>query len=206
MNTQLHLSALLASVGLLATGLACATAPGQTVANFKALDQNGAAHELYKLADAKAVVVMIQGNGCPIVRQALPALQEIRTQYQAKGVEFLLLNSNQQDDRAAVAAEAKEFSIQFPILIDNQQAVGEALGVQRTAEVFVIEPKSWKLVYRGPMDDRLSYEKQRPSAEKRYLANALEEIVAGKPVSVTHADGVGCIVNFPERGKQKIKT
>jgi peroxiredoxin len=206
MNTKLRLFSLLAATSLLvAIGLpapALATATAATVSNFRLLDQDGKPHELYSLSDRKAVVLMIQGNGCPIVRQALPGLQEIRDQYRAQGVEFLLLNSNQQDDRSAVANEAKEFSISLPILVDNTQQVGEALGVQRTSEVFVIDPQGWKLAYRGPMDDRLSYERQRPPT-KHYLTDALDAMIAGKPVKVAHADGVGCIVNFPDRGKKK---
>jgi peroxiredoxin len=194
-------SVLLPVIVLAASAVAApafATAPGETVDNFRLIDQNGKSHELYYSSDMKAVVVMIQGNGCPIVRQALPALQEIRDKYQAQGVEFLLLNSNLQDNRDAVAREAKEFGIDFPILVDNTQLVGEALGVQRTSEVFVIDPKGWKLAYRGPMDDRLSYERQRP-ATKHYLTDALDNMVAGEPVKVTKAEGVGCIVNFPDR-------
>ena len=87
----------------------------------------------------------------------------------------------------------------------KRQLIGEALGVQRTSEVFVIDPKGWKLVYRGPMDDRLSYEKQRP-ASKHYLADALDAVAAGKPVKVTKADGVGCIVNFPRAPEHASRT
>jgi peroxiredoxin len=183
-------------------GQAWALNPGDVVDNFRLLDQNGKSHELYYSSDMKAIVLMVHGNGCPIVRQALPALREIREQYQAQGIEFLLLNSNLQDKPEAVAAEAKEFNIDFPILLDGgAQLVGEALGVVRTSEVFVIDPKGWKLVYRGPMDDRLSYEKQRP-ASKHYLTDALDSVVAGQPVKVTKADGVGCLVNFPERDRK----
>jgi peroxiredoxin len=179
-------------------GQAWAVNPGQVVDNFRLLDQNGKSHELYYSSDMKAVVLMVHGNGCPIVRQAVPALREIREKYQSQGVEFLLLNSNLQDKRDDVAAESKEFNVDFPILLDEAQLIGEQLGVVRTSEVFVIDPKSWKLVYRGPMDDRLSYEKQRP-ASKHYLTDALDAVVAGKPVKVPKADGVGCLVNFPER-------
>ena len=103
------------------------------------------------------------------------------SKYQAQGVEFLLLNSNLQDKRDAVAKEAKEFKIDFPILLDESQLIGESLGVVRTSEVFVIDPKGWKLEYRGPMDDRLSYERQRP-ATNHYLTDALDAVLAGQPV------------------------
>lgn len=200
MKTALHSLAAVALTGWLA-GPAAALEPGQVVDNFRLLDQRGEAHELYYLSDMKAVVVMVQGNGCPIVRQALPALAEIRARYQGRGIEFLLLNSNLQDTRAALAKEAADFKIDFPILLDESQRVGEALGVVRTSEVFVIDPAGWKLAYRGPMDDRLSYERQRP-ARHHYLADALDAMVAGKPVKTPKAEGVGCLVNFPERGRK----
>lgn len=193
------LAVLAVTMGLTAQVLAIE--PGQRVDNFRLLDQQGKSHELYYLSDMKAVVLMVQGNGCPIVRQALPALAEVRARYQSQGVEFLLLNSNLQDTRELVAKEASDFKIDFPILLDESQLIGEALGVVRTSEVFVIDPKGWKLKYRGPMDDRLSYERQRP-AKNHYLTDALDAVVAGKPVQTPHADGVGCLVNFPEADRK----
>src|SRR5207342_1899144 len=101
----------------------------------------------------------------------LPELRQIRDSYRTQGVEFLLINSNLQDDRDAIAKEAAEFGIDFPILVDDLQLIGESLGVTRTADVFVVDPKTWKLVYRGPMDDRLSYGAQKPTAMKHYLVD-----------------------------------
>ncbi|MBX9964013.1 MAG: redoxin family protein [Burkholderiales bacterium] len=178
-----------------------AAAPGDRVDNFRLLDQNGVSHELRYLSDAKAVVLMVQGNGCPIVRQALPALRELRDSYRDRGVEFLLINSNLQDDRTAIVTEAKEFGFDIPVLKDEAQLVGEALGVERTAEVFVIDPKTWQLTYRGALDDRLDYEKQKPVPTKRYLADALDAMLAGQPVATTRTQTAGCLVNFPERGR-----
>jgi hypothetical protein len=144
---------------------------------------------------------MTYGNGCGIVQKSLPRLREIRDEYRAKGVEFLLIDPNLQDDRDAVAKEAAEFGNDLPILVDETQLIAEALGVDRTADVFVIDPKSWKLVYRGPMDDRLSYGAQKPVANKPYLTDALDATLAGHPVAVAKAEAVGCLINFPERGR-----
>ena len=192
------------SVAWLMAGACCinatfAAAPGDRVDNFRLLDQNGASHELRYLSDAKAVVLMVQGNGCPIVRQALPAFRELRDSYRSQGVEFLLVNSNLQDNRDAIAAEAKEFGIDIPILADDTQLVGEALGFERTAEVFVIDPKTWQLTYRGALDDRLDYEKQKPAPTRRYLADALDAMLAGQSVPLARTQTAGCLVNFPER-------
>lgn len=191
--------------GVLALGFALqcwAVTPGSKVPDFKLTDHRGQSHRLYDLAGEKAIVIMIQGNGCPIVRQAQVHLQEVRDRYRGKGIEFMMLNPNLQDDAQSIAKEADEFRITFPILVDRKQQVGELLGVERTSEVFVIEPRSWKLLYRGPMDDRLHYERQR-APSKTYLTDALDSVLAGRAVAVTSADGVGCIVNFPEREKRQ---
>jgi hypothetical protein len=177
--------------------------PGDRVDNFMLLDQHGASHELYYLSDAKAVVLMVHGCGCPIVRNALPGLKEIRERYRAQGVEFLLINSNLQDDRTAVAKETTEFAIDFPILLDRTQLIGESLGVTRTADVFVIDPPSWTLVYRGPIDDRLAYGKQKPAATHAYLRAALDALLAGEPVAVAQAETAGCLVHLPERERRE---
>ena len=188
--------------GLFFAGSALALGPGDHVDNFRLLDQAGASHELYYLSDASAVVLMTYGNGCGIVQKSLPRLRQIRDEYRAKGVEFLLLDANLQDDRDAVAKEAAGFGNDLPILVDETQLIAEALGVDRTADVFVIDPKSWKLVYRGPMDDRLSYGAQKPDASKPYLTDALDATLAGHPVAVAKAEAVGCLINFPERERR----
>ncbi|MFB3107570.1 MAG: redoxin domain-containing protein, partial [Pseudomonadales bacterium] len=195
-----RLSALLAL--LLASASASALAPNDRIDNFRLFDHAGQSHELYYLSDAKAVVFMVQGNGCPIVRNALPRLKEIRDTFESQGVEFRMINANLQDNRASIAKEAEEFGIDMPILIDDTQLIGESLGLVRTGEVFVVDPKTWTVAYHGALDDRLTYENQKAEAKHHYLVDALEQMVAGDAVEVAHVDAVGCLINFPENGKR----
>jgi peroxiredoxin len=198
MKCKFWAGSVLAVSATLLVGLAQATMPGEVVADFKLVDHTGKTRSLYERNSTKPIVLMIQGNYCPIVRHAMPALREVSDRYTTQGVRFLLLNSNIQDNRETIAKEVEEFGYTFPVLVDTKQKIGEALVVQRTSEVFVVDPKTRKLIYRGPMDDRLSYERQRP-ATKHYLIDALDAALAGQPVKVPYADGVGCIVNFPNR-------
>jgi peroxiredoxin len=195
------LRGVLLSLGALWTlGAAAASAltPGQHVADFTLTDQSGAKHELYGLSNRKAVVIMTQSNGCPIVRLAVPALREIRAQYESRNIEFLLLNPTLQDTPESVTQEAKEFGFDMTVLLDRSQTVGASWGVDRTAEVFVIDPKTWTLMYHGPIDDRLNYEAQRP-VRHRYLTDALDAVLAGKPVAVASVMSPGCLIYFPKR-------
>src|SRR5271155_3364785 len=125
---------LLAWVLISVAGSAAGLAPGAHVPDFTLTDETGATHELYGLAAKKAVVIMTQSNGCPIVRLAVPAMREIRERYPKQDIEFLLLNPTLQDSREAVAKEAAEFNFGVPVLLDRTQKIGEALGVDRTAE------------------------------------------------------------------------
>ena len=127
-----------------------ATAPIDHVDNFALLDQAGKYHDLYYLSDAKAVVLMTHDDECAAVSDALPALEQAKASYGGRGVEFLMINT--QDDRDAVAAKAKGSSI--PVLLDDTHLVSESLQLTRAGEVLVIDPKGWKIAYRGPLDKR----------------------------------------------------
>ncbi|MDB5451567.1 MAG: hypothetical protein JWO33_145, partial [Caulobacteraceae bacterium] len=178
------------------------TATVQRVDNFQLADQNFDSHELYRLKDAKAVVIYTTMNGCPIVRNTSAAFKELRDAYKDKGVEFMMLNSSLADNRKSISEEAKEWNYaDVPILIDPNQLVGEQLGVTRTAEAFVIDPKTWAVVYRGPIDDRVVYERQKAKADETWAKDALDALLAGKKPAVAEQHTMGCIVDFPLRDK-----
>ena len=189
----------------LASAIAVGQAQAAQVDNFVLLDHLGAAHELHYYRDAPAVVIMVQGNGCPIVRNALNDYKALRDRYAEQGVAFYLLNANLQDDRASMRKEAAEWDIDIPILDDETQLIGEALGLVRTAEVLVIDPKAWQVAYRGPLNDRINdYERQRAEVGEHYAADAIEALIAddGQAIQVAERDAIGCLINFPARSQE----
>ena len=180
--------------------------PGDMVENFRLLDQKGGSHELFYYDNQKALVFLVQGNGCPIARHAAPRFQELRDFYSDQEVEFFMLNSNLQDDRLSIREEAKEYGYDLRILIDETQIIGESLKLSRTGEVFVIDPKTWTVVYTGALDDRLNYENQKKEASEHYLKNSIDEILAGKEVQLPDTDSLGCLINFPNKGEKSRQT
>jgi len=170
----------------------------ERVDDFALLDHAGRSHRLSSYGDREAVVLFVQGNGCPIARNTVPALRAVRDEWAPRGVAFLGLNANPQDDRESVAREARDYGIDFPVLIDDAQLVAESLGVTRTAEVLLIATEGWRIVYRGPVDDRLHYETQRP-ARAHHLADALRALFEGRPSETPVREAAGCLIHFPER-------
>jgi hypothetical protein len=167
--------------------------------NFVLIDHLGKAHELYYHADDTAVVIIAQGNGCQIVRSNLEDLREIRADYADQGVKVLMLNANLQDTRSSIAAEAKEWGVDFPILKDRTQIIARSLELNRTGEVLVIDPKTWNVVYRGPLSDRVDYERQKEKASKTYVRDALDALIAGNDVAVSQVNAPGCIINYDKQ-------
>ena len=180
--------------------------PGDRVENFRLLDQKGSSHELFYYSDQKALVFLVQGNGCPIARLAAPRFQELKDLYSDRDVEFFMFNSNLQDDRLSIREEAKEYGYDLRILIDETQIIGESLKLSRTGEVFVIDPKTWTVVYTGALDDRLTYENQKKEASEHYLKNSIEDILEDRTVQLPVTDSLGCLINFPNKREKTIQT
>jgi len=192
------LAVLALAMGIMAGPLVQAT-PSQRIGDFALLDQTGKHHKLSWYGDQKAIVIFVQGNGCQIVRNSVPQLRAIRDEYTDRGVQFFMLNPQPQDNRASIVAEAVHFSYDFPILIDETQLIAESLGVDRTSEVFILNPQTQEIVYRGPVDDRLHYETQKPEAENHYLRDALDAYLAGTLLPDNVPDAPGCLITFPAK-------
>jgi len=173
--------------------------PGDSVKDFALIDHQGAFRHLYYYAKdpaTKAIVLFVQGNGCPLVRKRVPELKRLRDAYGTNGVVFWMINANARDSRAEVAREAAEFGIDLPILLDETQLTAQALKIVRTGEAIVIEPKSWRIRYRGAIDDRLSYETQKPQASHAYLKEALDALLAGEAIKTEVTAAPGCLVTY----------
>jgi peroxiredoxin len=173
--------------------------PIAKIANFKLKDHNGKSYELYKMTDAKAIVLTMHTKGCPIGQQLTPDMKDLQAKYEAKGVKFLMLNSNTYDTPAMIAEEMKSFGSTIPVLKDADQKVGEPLGVERATETLVIQPGTWKVLYQGPINDRVTYGRARAKADKQYVGGVVDAMLAGQPVTPSYVAPEGCILVFDNR-------
>jgi len=169
----------------------------KSIKEFELESHLGTTHTMDDYLDKDFVVMYIHGSGCPIARLSIQSFNEIIDEYSAKNIEFLMLNSFIQDDIPRIQGEAEQFGIKIPILKDADQSVARSLGVERTAEVFIIDPRSREVLFRGPIDDQLGYETQRTRATHHYLRDALDTVQAGGTVDMRNIpDAKGCLVGF----------
>lgn len=176
------------------------TLPLAKMANFKLKDITGKDYELYKQTDAKAIVITLHTKGCPIGQQLNPDFHALQAKYEAKGVKFVMINPNTHDTPEMISKEAKDFGITMPILKDKDQSVTEPWGVERATETLIVEPKTWKILYQGPINDRVTFGRARAKPDNDYASTTLDAMLAGKAVTPSYHMTDGCIISYDKRG------
>src|SRR5262249_41120199 len=106
-------------------------------------------------------------------------------------VQFLAINANRMDTAKRIADHAAKYRLNFPVLKDEGNKVADAIGARRTPEAFLLDGAR-KIRYQGRIDDQYGIATQRPKPTRRDLAVALDEILAGKMVSVPTTAVAGC--------------
>jgi len=150
--------------------------------NFRLVSATGRAHELYRLKDAPAIVVVMHAAGSPDTAKVAASLEALKAEWAPKGVEFLMVNSNTHDTREMILADAQKNNISVPVLQDNLQLVGGQIGASRVGQAFVIEPKTMKIAYSGPLS-----------------AGPIAAVVAGQAVTTASLPVDAQSISFPDR-------
>jgi peroxiredoxin len=168
--------------------------PGAKVVNFAAKAVDGKVRSLSDYRGKKAVVVVIVGTECPISNLYVVTLVEMHQKYSDKGVQFLAVNSNDHDTFDEVAAHARERKLPFPVLKDEDHSVVDALGASRTPEAFLLDAGG-VIRYTGRIDDQYGYRYRRATPSQTELKDAIDAVLAGKPVAVSKTKLEGCNVD-----------
>lgn len=154
------------------------------------------------LRENKAVVLVFLGTECVLNNQFLPVLIELHEEYSSKGVAFVGINANTQDSRESVAEHARRNAIPFPVVKDVGNKVADQLEARRTPEAFIVDSNSI-IRYQGRIDDQFGIGYVRTGKPtRRDLAIALDEVLAGKTVSVPRTEVSGCCIGRVAKPKE----
>ncbi|MEO2015028.1 MAG: redoxin domain-containing protein [Fuerstiella sp.] len=182
--------------------LACLWLPSavanESIKNFTLRSHRGVAWSLDDVKDHQLVVVAFLGTECPLAKLYGPRLAELHKQYSDNGVTFIGINANTQDSLAEITAYVTKHKISFPMLKDVGSRIADHFKAERTPEVFLLD-ENRTVQYHGRIDDQYLIGLSREKVRRRDLAIAIEELLAGKPVSVSHTDPVGCHIGRPSQ-------
>ncbi len=141
----------------------------------------------------KGLLVMFSCNTCPYVIKNQSRAYEVCKYAGGNGIGVAVLNSNEakrgdDDSYEEMKAYAKDQGYHWYYLVDNNSALADAFGANRTPECFLFDA-SGKLVYHGAIDDNPS---DASAVSRKHLMVAIDEMKAGKEVTVKESRSVGC--------------
>ena len=178
------------AVSLLLLALSCFAAPA-----FHLRDTTGAVHTEAEWQGRKAIVLFFTTTDCPVANSYVPEMNRIREAYAAQGVSVFAVQAETTVDDGAVAKYAQEFRYSFPLLLDPKQTLVKLVNATITPQVAVLSP-SGKLLYLGRIDNRVEdFGKTRYQATHADLREALDAVLAGKPVPNPTTKSIGCAIN-----------
>lgn len=164
---------------------------GRKLEAFQLQDVRGKKYELADFRDRKLVVLAFLGTECPLAKRYGQRLGQLADEYEPRGVSFIGLNANVQDSVTEMAAFARDHNIRFPLLKDLANQVADSVGAERTPTVFVLDDKRI-IRYWGRVDDQYGVGYVREEPQRHDLQAAIDELLAGKVVSVPATPAVGC--------------
>jgi peroxiredoxin len=176
---------------------AAATAKiGATAPQFTLQDQNGKAVSLSDYA-GKVVVLEWTNPECPVVQRHYKAktMAKLEKDFAPQGVVWIAVNSTKDASNAEDLAWVNEQGITYPVLNDVTGKTGHEYGAKSTPGMYVID-KTGKLVYSGAIDNDPQGNKS--EGKINYVAKALDEVLANKPVSTPETKSYGCAVHYAE--------
>jgi peroxiredoxin len=160
---------------------------GAHAPDFKSLPGvDGKEYSLGEMKDSKVVVVCFTCNNCPVAVAYEDRFVEFQKKYAGKGVKFVAINANRRtEDIAAMKTRAEEKGFNFPYVFDKSGKLATEYGARVTPHIFVLD-ESRNVAYVGAFDDN----QNNPS--KKYVADAVDSLLAGKKVETTKTKAVGC--------------
>src|SRR5580704_1979514 len=185
-------------LGVAGSVLGAQSSVGQKVQPFTLKDFRGKDHALKELlAQHKGVALIFLGTECPLAKLYAARMQELSVQFAKQGVALIGIDSNRQDAVTEMDAFARLNGLTFPILKDVGNKVADQFGATRTPQAFLLDAQG-TIRYEGRIDDQFTFGAgvgfSQPQLKRKDLAIAVDEVLAGKPVSTATTEFKGCLI------------
>jgi hypothetical protein len=190
------------SLAALVAAAAWAVQPGAPAPDFTAQDTHGQTHTLAQYK-GKYVVLEWHNRECPYTRKHYTSgnMQGLQWDWTAKGVVWFTVISSAPGQQGYVTADqendyvAKVNASPTAVLLDPTGQLGHLYGAKSTPHMFVISPEG-EVIYDGAIDDQPTTDVDALAGAHNYVSAALQEAMAGKPVSNPSTRPYGCSVKY----------
>ena len=180
---------------VLAGVLACAAAFAAQRPQFALRDTSSAVHSPEEWNGKKAIVVLFTTTDCPLSNNEVPEMNRTRRDYESRGVAFYAVQADLTIADADVVQHTKEYEFSFPVLFDPHQILAKMTGASTIPSAAVLTPDG-TLLYLGRIDNRVEdFNIRRQEPTKFDLREALDAVLAGKPVAHPRTKAFGCAIS-----------
>jgi peroxiredoxin len=162
---------------------------GSSIESFSLPDTAGATQTLKGLEGKNGAVIVFLSAQCPVVRGYVPRINQLAADYQARGINFIGINSNATEDLSWVKSNATEYGYKFPVLIDKGSIVADKLGATVTPEVYYVDANG-TLLYHGAIDN----DRSGKNVTETFLKAAFDASLSGQKIQRTSANAFGCSI------------
>lgn len=162
--------------------------PIKVYENFSLYDVNNKLHSLKDFSNKNGIVIIFVATQCPVSNAYNSRMESLFDKY-GNDFSFIAINSNKQEDITEIKNHAADNNLNFVILKDSSNIIADKFEASFTPEVYVVS-NDFNLLYHGRIDDS----RREDQVEIHDLANVLNEIKAGKDVSVKETKAFGCSI------------
>jgi peroxiredoxin len=178
----------------LAGAIACAAAFAAAKPQFALRDTRNALHSTEEWNGKKAVVVFFTTTDCPLSNNEVPEMNRTRRDYESRGVAFYAVQADTTIAGTDVVQHAKDYQFSFPVLFDPHQVLAKMTGATAIPSAAVLTPAG-TLLYLGRIDNLVEdFNVRRQAPTKFDLREALDAVLAGKPVPNARTKAFGCAI------------
>lgn len=161
---------------------------------FSLRDTEGVEHTPNEWAQARAVVLFFVTTDCPLSNGYAPEMNRIEQAYAPRGAVFYAVQGDTTIPDEEVRRHAREYGYRFPAVLDPRQILARHTGATVTPEAVVLSAEG-AVLYRGRIDNRVEdFGKTRLQATQFDLRDALDAIMAGRPVPHPRTRALGCAI------------
>lgn len=171
---------------------------GDEATDFKLKDVSGKMVSLSDYENAKGFIVIFTCNTCPFAVASEERIVALDKEFKPQGYPVIAINPNnpkvQEDDTYELMQQkAKVAGFTFPYLFDESQTIYAKFGATKTPHVYLLQKEDGKNIvkYIGAIDDNV---RNASEVKDRFLANAVNELLEGKEVTVKETKAIGCSV------------
>ena len=175
---------------------------GATIGKLKFTDIRSLPRTLDDFGKKKAYVIVFTNTSCPVAQRYLPMLNALEKAYRVKDVQFVAINSAEEDTIISMATQAVQHEMELPFVKDINGMCARALGVTRTPQAVVLDTEK-HLVYRGRIDDQYRLTGVRKEPTSHDLKDALDAVLAGRMVAKSETEVDGCPITFAKPRKPR---